>query len=67
MQQCRDFRLAAVLCGDQQSELRCQCLTFRSLTGGPKATHLHKGVVQEVGVAMAGADESVDGVSPGIR
>lgn len=61
-----DLARVAALCSDQQGETGGQGLALLPLDGGEEAFHLAQGVVQEVGVAVAMPEESLDGVAPGI-
>lgn len=65
-QESLDLARIATLCGDQQGESGGQGLALLPLDGGKEALYLAQGVVQEIGVAVAVIDESLDGVTPGI-
>jgi hypothetical protein len=57
-----DLGAAPVLRGDQQGEPGGQIVTFVTVDGREERPQLRERVVQDVGVAVAGSDESLEGI-----
>jgi len=51
----------------QQGKLHRQIVAITSITSRQKCPHLPQGIGQDIGIAVPGPEEPLEGITPGIR